>query len=224
MRGVATGDLDGNGFTDVVTTANIVNPPPLTLVPIPASFGSPLDATAFFVPLFAFTPDGLVWTGLDSSPGDLVVELTSDNGNGSVGIEVSGSVGLTPGAGVNRDGVGAILSFRPAGGPQVSLPVTAGASHVSQDARERIFGLGTAPFGHLEVLWPGGVRNRLYYVHDGERLTMPEIPCSFDSGGHLGFYLGCVQRSLRDLRRAGALDQNLRTRLFLSAFLAFLEG
>ena len=32
----------------------------------------------------------------------------------------------------------------------------------------------------MEVLWPGGVRNRLYNVEAGEKIYFPEIPVSFD--------------------------------------------
>ena len=160
---------------------------------------------------------------MDRPRGDLVVELATDNGNGWVGIQVQGSVGLTPGAQVNRDGVGAVISFEPPGGPQVKVPVTAGASHLSQSAREQIFGLGNRRRGRVEILWPGGVRNRLYGVHHGERLTLPEIPCSFDTREPVGAYLHCVHRSLADLRNAGVIDRELRLRLWLSAILAYVD-
>lgn len=66
----------------------------------------------------------------------------------------------------------------------------------------------------MEVLWPGGVRNRLA----GERLVLPEIPC--DAGGAFagrGDYARCVTRALGELVAAGVIDEAGRARLQASA-------
>ena len=158
VRGVAVGDLDRNGFNDIVTVSDIVSAPPLPLIDSPNSFGTPVDETAFFVPVFAVTPDGgIVWTGLNPEPGDLAVELADGNRNGWAAVTVRGSIGLTSNGRVNRDGIGAVLSFTPSHGPTTMVPVTGGSSFLSQHSLERTFGLGAeAAFGTVEVLWPGG--------------------------------------------------------------------
>ena len=217
VRGLAVGDLDRNGFYDVVTTANVVSPEPLPLLPAPQAFGSVFDGVARFLPIIA----GLF--SYNPGPGDLAVELASGNGNGWAAVTVRGSVGLTPRARVNRDGVGAVLSFTPWGGSTVMTPVTAGSSHLSQHSPERLFGLGSGSLGTLEVLWPGGVRNRLYGVVRGERLTLPEIPCSFASGGPFLPYFACLSTALDDLHQAQAVDRQLELRLFASALIAFFD-
>ena len=97
------------------------------------------------------------------------------------------------------------------------LPVTGGSSHLSQHSLERIFGLGDQRRGTLEILWPGGVRNRLYGVRHGERLVVPEIPCSFDTDESFRFYFRCVRSSVRKLHRAGVIDRRMQGRLTFSA-------
>ena len=224
VHGVAVGDLNADGFPDMVTASNLTIPDFLPLLPSPVVYGSPLDATASFTSVFAPTPEGLVWTGLDFDPGTLTVEISSaDNGNGSASIQLVGSVDLTDRGVVNRGGIGAVVAFEPLHGEPVLQPIVGGSSHLSQHSLEATFGLGEAPFGTLDVLWPGGVRNRLYLVRSGERLVVPEIPCSIDRDWPtLWSYVGCVNEALGDLRTAGIITRREAKRLFTSSWIAFL--
>jgi hypothetical protein len=84
------------------------------------------------------------------------------------------------------------------------------------------FGLGKARRGMVEVVWPGNVRNRLYNVRSGERITFPEIPCNFASTTtSRKSYDVCVKRSLNQLVRAGAINSAARDRFYASALTAF---
>lgn len=74
------------------------------------------------------------------------------------------------------------------------------------------------------MLWPGGVRNRLYRVRHGERVVFPEIPVSIDDPTvSLPFYLLRVRAALTELQAAGQLSHAQKGRFLLSAALAFLE-
>lgn len=80
-------------------------------------------------------------------------------------------------------------------------PILGGSSIASQDSLIATFGLGTASSGRVEVLWPRGVRNRLYNVQQGERLPSPEIPCDIgDNGDRVNVYRQCVHNALVQLR------------------------
>jgi hypothetical protein len=140
-------------------------------------------------------------------------------------VRPRGSFGVIPGGRVNRDGIGAVVMFTPEDGKEVMRPIIAGASFASQDSLTADFGLGKADEGTVEILWPGGVRNRLYHVHSHERLVFPEIPVSFDAPGMgLEEYRLRVQQSLQDLVRAGSLSPEQYGRFLSSALRAFEES
>lgn len=230
VQGVAMGDLNEDGFMDVVSVADSVVVPSDFWLPwsgiLAPPFDSPLDPLTRFEGVW-IGGDGVI-TFLEPTviPGNLSVEINSgDNGNGWVGFDPLGGVGLVPGASVNRSGIGAVFQFTPTGGPTSMHPVAGGASYASQDQLTQFFGLGAATSGDLEVLWPGGVRNRVYDVSSEERLVVPEIPCSYDGDwANRGEYTSCVNQALNGYVQAGAISPADRERLRSSAERAFDEG
>ena len=227
VHGVAVGDLDDDGFTDVVSVSNFDKQASIPITLYTTQWGSPFDGLVGYQATFGPTETPFEWaySGYeDNVDGTLSVEISSgDNGNRWAKVELLGTIGLTAGGAVNRDGIGATVSFRTSHGRSTLRPVTGGSSYASQDSLELVFGLGSAHRGRVDVLWPGGVRNRLYGVKKGERITFPEIPCSID-GDWSGFvpYLVCVGGSLHDLRSAGYISQSQKARFFASAIVAFL--
>ena len=224
VRGAAAGDLNGDGFVDLVTASSFSLPEPLPLLPLPVAYGAAFDSGAVFTSVFAPTPAGLVWTGLDYGPGNLTAEINSaDNGNRWLSARLLGTAGIVTGSTVNRDGIGSVVSARPHRGQPSLRPIVGGSSHLSQHALEAHFGLGRARFATLEVLWPGGVRNRLYGVRAGERVNFPEIPCSFDADWPtLGAYVACVSGAVDELVAADLLSRKQGGRFRVSALVAFL--
>jgi hypothetical protein len=229
VQGVAVGDVDGDGFPDVVSVSSFDTRSEDMLTPYAVRYDSPFDGpVACFVPTFAptDTPGELTWTGIEFDPGSLSVELNSGgNGNRSVTLELVGSVGLAEGGKSNRNAIGALVSVTPGAGPTFTRPVLGGSSYASQDALVQTYGVGTSYFTTVEVLWPGGTVNRLYGVRPGERLTLPEIPCSVDGEfPNRGEYLACVKGAVDELETAGVIDRAEGVRLTISALLARIRG
>lgn len=248
VHGVAAGDLDDDGFTDLISVSDVDVQDSIPLFTYNVGWGSPLDGIASYQRLWSPTATPGLWTFTGSEEnvdGTLSVEISSgDNGNGWVKVRTLGTVGLTAGGAVNRDGIGAVVSFTAidadsdrdsdsdsgsdsdsdtgSGGKHQMFPVLGGSSYASQDSLEVRFGLGDARRGRLEVLWPGGVRNRLDRVRSGERILFPEIPCSYDGDWvSRRQYRTCVRQALDDLVAGGFLSAAERARFFTGAMRAF---
>lgn len=208
VEGVATGDLNDDGFVDVVSVSGFdVTPATLRIPEFSYPLGSPFDVAGAvgFVPASVPTadPDVFAWLGLPRVNGTLSVEINSGNANRWAAFDLMGSIGIVDNSfatgRVNRDGIGGIVSFTPKDGQPVLVPVLGGSSYASQNSLRAHVGLGSAIRGTVEVHWPGGVRNRLYDVFATERVLLPEIPCSFDANVSRTSYVKCVTASLIDL-------------------------
>ncbi len=226
VQGIAMGDLNDDGFSDIVSVSNFDVPISASLSTYNHNWGSPFDGGQYFQ-FFVPTPTPLLtdFSGVQFDNGSLSVEVNSaDNGNRSATIQLLGTVGLTSGGSVNRDGIGGVVRFRTSRGQRAMKPVLGGSSYASQDSLELVFGMERARRGRVDVLWPGGVRNRLYGVRRGEDITFPEIPCDFAGSWSSFFeYAVCVSGALHELRDAEVISHRAKSRFFVSAILAFLE-
>lgn len=212
----AVADLDNDGFVDVVTVSNINIPAPLPVVPYPFNLGSPFDGYASFVPVWAPNQTGgFDYTGLTFPNGSLSVELNEGNANRWAKVQLLGTKDITVHGKANRSGIGAVVKFKPHNGHTAIVPVSGGSGHSTQDSSRLVFGMGNAYTGTLEVLWPGGIRNRLYNVIASEDVFFPEIPCSVSAPW--AQYLQCIGTSLDDLRDGGTITPLESLRFLLSA-------
>ena len=222
---MATGDLNNDGYPDIVhVSGHYLDPAKIPLVPMRSKWDSPFDATALVAPtFFAIGPWEWEWAGQEPDEGMMGVQI-SDGGthNNWVKVSVKGTKDLTFLGKNNRDGIGAVVKFTPKGGKPAMSPVLGGSGSAGQHSLVQSFGLGKAKKGTVEVLWPGGVRNRLYDVEEGEHVTIPEIGCSYsDWRGNRASYLACVNGAVNQLYFRDVITAELAARLRDSARRAY---
>eukprot|EP00177_Eucheuma_denticulatum_P002710 GFKZ01004872.1.p1 GENE.GFKZ01004872.1~~GFKZ01004872.1.p1 ORF type:complete len:708 (+),score=73.84 GFKZ01004872.1:953-3076(+) len=210
-NGLATGDFNLDGYPDIAAVSTFTTTAAQRTI-AQQQYGDVLDETAFFT---IQLNSSLVWSGNVLGDGKLLVDINSETDAETCWVSILplGSLRLIPDGRVNRGALGATLFMKPDGLPRVMSPIIGGDSFASQSSPRRNFGLGPACRGMLEILWPGGVRNRLSVMH-GEVLTVPEVPCSFD--GEFATeedYKLCLQRALRGLRAKGIITGGLQARL-----------
>ncbi|MFB6151209.1 MAG: CRTAC1 family protein [Haloarculaceae archaeon] len=225
---VAVGDLNKNGYPDVLSGSNQDVAEGSELEPIDQEYGGPLDKYAKTNVVFSLNEDGETaeYNDFDFADGSLSVEVNSgDNENGWVAVEPAGGVGVAEEAGVNRDGIGATISCTPSGTDRTQrFSVTAGASFGSCHSLEKTFGLGDSDTATVEVLWPGGHRNRLYDVRSEERIVFPEIPYSYDADVEKSAYEDGVESALQSYADAGVVREEDIDRFLDSAVRAYEEA
>lgn len=228
VHGVASGDLDDDGFVDLVSVSNADIQTEIPMRHYGVQWGSPLDGRGAFQVTFAPTDTPLVYAITDipdNVDGSLSVEINGGNTNRWLKVRTVGGAGRVDGARVNRDGIGALVRVETRDGRRTTRPVLGGASYASQSALEQHFGLGRAPWATVDVLWPGGVRNRFVFARHGETVVLPEIPC--DPGGdwrRVIDYARCVRGALAVYRDEGTIDRRHSARLFISALHAFFDA
>ncbi len=225
VTGTAAGDLDGDGFVDVVTVANYVVPDEYPVFPLMTEYGLDTDGTGFFTSRFTPTEEGtFVYNGVEFAPGTLTVEINSGNGNAGLSVDAVGSAGITAGARTSSTGIGAIVTVIGADGTTFTKPVMGGTGYLSSDSPTIHAGLGNGSTATVEILWPGGTRNRYYDVAAGS-FVAPEIPCSYDNTEKsVTEYTSCVSGALADLADAGVIDDATSDRLLEDALRAREEG
>ena len=225
VEGMAAGDLNNDGYFDIVSASSFDIVPNNFVLPFTIITG-PLDPDFDEVAALLNVLPGSIMPGfvVEGDPGlqlpngSLMLEINSaNNGNRWAKLVLKGSAGILSQARVNRDGIGAMVALTPKAGKRVIQPVLGGSSYASQDSLEMGFGLGAARQGLVEVAWPGGVTNRAK-IRSGETLLFPEIPCDYESRfDDFPAYVRCVVRNLVSLAGAGVIRPQQASRFFRGA-------
>lgn len=219
VNGVASGDLNRDGFIDIVSVSDFDLDKKTVVLEHLKPLGGEWDVDAYaasYQPsLFAGTREGT-----------LSVELsTASNGNSSVQLRLVGAHGIAAGGRSNRDAIGAVITVKSEGSAVADVrPVLGGASYSSQSSLLMTFGVGKARRASVDVLWPGGTRNHLDGVAAGERVVFPEIPCSLGEKWKSRDELSaCLDRALGELQKAGVIDDVASAR-FRKSMLGALDA
>ena len=146
-KGLAHGDLNGDGFVDLIATNSSGD------IYIPGLPGGPPATAARTGPLF-------VW-------------INGHNANNWVTLRLKGRMAID-GTGSNADGIGARVYLTTGGRMQVQ-EVRAGSSYLSMDSVELEFGLGDNDLvGEIKIIWPSGRSQSIKDVDANQVLTVTE--------------------------------------------------
>lgn len=156
-KGLAHGDLNADGYTDLVAT-NSSGP----------IFSGPFDPATGRAP----TRD---------APGPMFIWLSGGGESNWITLRLKGRMAIDR-TGSNADAIGArvYLTTRPPGSAQPHIQVQeviAGSSYLSMDSLDLEFGLGAATLvERIEIHWPSGTSQTLQAIPPNQLLEITEPP------------------------------------------------
>lgn len=146
-KGLAHGDLNGDGFVDLIATNSSGD------IYIPGLPGGPPATAPRTGPLF-------VW-------------LNGHNANHWITLRLKGRMAVD-GTGSNADGIGARVYLTARGRTQVQ-EVRAGSSYLSMDSIDLEFGLGVSDeVEKIEIIWPSGRTQIIEDISANQAITIEE--------------------------------------------------